>query len=109
MNSTVKFTTINVDGIKISRTWESIDEMRKDWHDAHGTTLPSLDDKLISATVEGVEFKGETFGDLAKFIDLDNITFLCFGGYGAEESCEHCCNAERCKEFTANLDGKTGE
>ena len=70
-DKTVKFTTVNVDNIRISRTFMSVEEMRKDWHDERGTTLPSLDDKLISAEVNGEAFNGETFEDLDKFIELD--------------------------------------
>ena len=70
-DKTVKFTTVNVDNIRISRTFMNVAEMRKDWHDERGTTLPSLDDKLVSAEVNGEVFNGETFEDLAKFIDLD--------------------------------------
>lgn len=73
----IKFTTINVDDMQITREFNSIDEMRVDWNSEDGTTLPSLDDELIEATINNSEkqvvLKGGTFEDLAKIIDLDGL------------------------------------
>lgn len=70
----IKFTTINVDGKEITREFDSVDEMRADWNAESGTTLPSLDDKLLEASIdEKVNITGGTFETLAKLLDLDDI------------------------------------
>lgn len=71
-NNNIKFTTINVENIKVSREFKSVAEMKKDWN-SDNCTLPMLDDELVSAEVGGKEFKGNTFADLVSFIELDKI------------------------------------
>ena len=67
----IKFTTINVDDLNITRTFNSIEEMQEDWNSPDGTTLPSLDDKLVYAEINNKEFKGSTFDCLARALGLD--------------------------------------
>lgn len=67
----IKFTTVNVDGVKIPRIFIDINEMKADWNDPNGTSLPSLDDQLVSAEIDGNKFIGKTFDDLVKVLGLD--------------------------------------
>lgn len=67
----IKFTTINVDGVKIPRIFMDVKEMKADWWDPEGTSLPQMDDPLVSAEVDGNKFIGETFGDLVNVLGLD--------------------------------------
>lgn len=66
----IRFTTVNVDGLEVTRQFNSADEMVEDWNREDGTTLPSLDDTLIKADVDGVKIEGETFADLASAVGL---------------------------------------
>ena len=70
-NKMVKFTTVNVDGETVSRSFSNIEEMRMDWQNEDGTTLPSLDDKLVEASLDNIQFVGNIFNDFATFIALD--------------------------------------
>ena len=61
----IRFTTINVDGIAVPRTFNTLDEMKVDWEREDGTTLPSLDDELVFGEINGVKVTGKTFNDFA--------------------------------------------
>lgn len=61
----IRFTTINVDGIAVPRTFNTVEEMRVDWENEEGTTLPSLDDELVFGEINGVKVNGKTFNDFA--------------------------------------------
>lgn len=67
----IKFTTVNVDGVRIPRIFMDINEMKADWNDPNGTSLPSLDDQLVSAEVDSNKFIGKTFADLVNVLGLD--------------------------------------
>lgn len=67
----IKFTTVNVDGVRIPRIFMDINEMKADWNDPNGTSLPSLDDQLVMAEVDGNKFIGKTFADLVNVLGLD--------------------------------------
>ena len=67
----IKFTTVNVDGVRIPRIFMDINEMKEDWNDPNGTSLPSLDDQLVRAEVDGNKFIGKTFADLVNVLGLD--------------------------------------
>lgn len=67
----IKFTTVNVDGVRIPRIFMDINEMKADWNDPNGTSLPSLDDQLVRAEVDGNKFIGKTFADLVNVLGLD--------------------------------------
>ena len=67
----IKFTIVNVDGVRIPRIFMDINEMKADWNDPNGTSLPSLDDQLVSAEVDSNKFIGKTFADLVNVLGLD--------------------------------------
>ena len=60
----VKFTTINVDGKRVSREFKTAKEVINDWNSEDGTTLPSNDDEVVYAEVDGKEVKCNQFIDL---------------------------------------------
>ena len=67
----IKFTIVNVDGVRIPRIFMDINEMKADWNDPNGTSLPSLDDQLVSAEVDSNKFIGKTLADLVNVLGLD--------------------------------------
>ena len=70
----IKFTTINVDGKKITREFETIEEMKKDWH-SNNCTLPMLDDEVIYAEVdEMVLHYPKYFKDLIEELGIESKT-----------------------------------
>ena len=50
----IKFTTINVDGIEITREFNTVDEIKKDWY-SDDCTLPSNDDTVVYAEIDGMQ------------------------------------------------------
>lgn len=50
----IKFTTINVDGLKITRDFNSVEEIKQDWY-SDNCTLPANDDEVIYAEIDGVQ------------------------------------------------------
>ena len=60
----IKFTTINVDGIKITREFNTVEEIKKDWY-SDDCTLPANDDEIIYAELDGMQLHyPKTFEDL---------------------------------------------
>lgn len=49
----VKFTTTDIDGLSVSRKFDSIGEVLRNWWSSEGTDLPGGDDKVVSIEVEG--------------------------------------------------------
>ena len=50
----IKFTTINVDGLKVTREFNSVEEIKQDWY-SDNCTLPANDDEVIYAEIDGVQ------------------------------------------------------
>ena len=50
----IKFTTINVDGLKVTREFNSVEEIKQDWY-SNNCTLPANDDEVIYAEIDGVQ------------------------------------------------------
>ena len=50
----IKFTTINVDGLKVTREFNSVEEIKQDWY-SDNCTLPANDDGVIYAEIDGVQ------------------------------------------------------
>ena len=63
----IQTTTINVDGKEVTCTWSTIEEFKKDWF-SDDWPGPSLDDEVVSATVDGREVQAEIFKDVMDFI-----------------------------------------
>ena len=60
----IKFTTINVDGVEVTREFETVEEIKRDWW-SDDCTLPANDDKVIRAEVDGAKLDSlTTFEDL---------------------------------------------
>ena len=49
----IKFTTINVDGVKVTREFNTAEEVKNEWM-SDECDLPSNDDELIEAEIDGV-------------------------------------------------------
>lgn len=50
----IRLKTINVDGMEIERTFESVSEILKNWWDEeHGTDLPGGDDEVLELAIDG--------------------------------------------------------
>lgn len=49
----IKFTTINVDGVEITRTFSTVEELEKEWR-SENCDLPANDDRVIYAEVYGL-------------------------------------------------------
>lgn len=50
----IKFTTINVDGVEITRTFNTVEEIRKEWY-SEDCNLPSNDDEVVYAEIDGMQ------------------------------------------------------
>ena len=49
------FKTKNVDEIEITNSFGTVEEIRENWFDENGTTLPGSEDELISCSINGVD------------------------------------------------------
>lgn len=65
----IKTITINGDGKEITRTWTTFEQFEKEWN-GNSWDGPALEDKVISASVDGIEVKAETFKDVMDFIEI---------------------------------------
>ena len=50
----IKFTTINVDGLKVTREFNSVKEIKQDWY-SDNCSLPANDDEVIYAEIDGIQ------------------------------------------------------
>ena len=67
----IKFTTINVDEKEVTREFESVEEIKKDWH-SDNCTLPMLDDEVVYAEVDGVILHyPKVFADLVEELGIE--------------------------------------
>lgn len=68
----IKFTTINVDGIKITREFNTVEEIKKDWY-SDDCTLPANDDEIIYAELDGIQLHyPKIFEDLLDELGIIN-------------------------------------
>lgn len=66
----IKFTTINVDEVEITREFETVKEIKDDWH-SDNCTLPANDDKVVYAEIDGVQLHyPKVFEDLMEELGL---------------------------------------
>lgn len=66
--SMMNFTSVNVDGNKVDKTYKLLSEFKDDWFSSN-CGAPSLDDEVIKATVCGSRIHCETFLDVVKYIE----------------------------------------
>ena len=60
----IKFTTVNVDGMVVTREFNTLEEIRSDYY-SDDCTLPANDDKVLYAELDGVQLHyPATFEDL---------------------------------------------
>lgn len=48
----IKFTTVNCNGVKIERSFDSIADIIKDWWNEEGTTLPDSEDPVVCYNID---------------------------------------------------------
>ena len=65
----IRFETINVDGNRITREFQTVEEISNDWH-SDDCTLPANDDKVIWADRDGISIKATVFEDIIKKLEI---------------------------------------
>jgi len=65
----IKFTTINVEGKRVEREFNSLAEILKNWW-SEDTDLPSNDDEVVECTVDGQAIKAKDFYDLIQTFEI---------------------------------------
>ena len=67
----IKFTTVNVDGMKITREFNTVEEIKKDWY-SDDCTLPANDDEVIYAEIDGMQLHyPKIFEDLIEELGIE--------------------------------------
>lgn len=66
----IRFKTINVDGNKITREFQTVEEIKNDWY-SDDCTLPANDDKVIWAERDGISIKATVFEDIIKKLGIE--------------------------------------
>lgn len=67
----IEFTTINADGIKVTRQFRSCEEILASWWGSEMTDLPAGDDSVVDFRIDGKQVKLQE-GEIFDFI----ITYL---------------------------------
>ena len=71
----IKFTTINVDGVEVTREFKSIKDLRKEYY-SDDCDLPANDDKIVYAEVEGCKLHyPKIFEDLIDELGIKIMNF----------------------------------
>lgn len=68
----IKFTTINVDGLKVSREFENIRDLKNEYYSSN-CDLPANDDEVIYAELYGNQLQISTFEDLLQELGIENF------------------------------------
>jgi hypothetical protein len=50
----IKLTTINIDGVEVTREFNTVEEIKKDWY-SDNCTLPANDDEVVYAELDGIQ------------------------------------------------------
>lgn len=59
----------NCDGEEVNYKYPELEDLKVEWHGEHECPIiPMLDDKLLFASVEGKEIKGETAEDVFRYL-----------------------------------------
>ena len=66
----VEFVVINCDDREVTYHYESMESFRQEWFKEDDPRVPMLDDKLVSARVEGAEYHGSTFLDVMNAMSI---------------------------------------
>jgi hypothetical protein len=67
----IKFTTINVDGLEITREFKTIKALKNEYY-SNDCDLPANDDEVVFAEVDGVQLHyPKTFEDLIDELGID--------------------------------------
>ena len=70
----IKFTTINVDGLEVTRQFKTIRELKNEYY-SDNCDLPANDDKIIFAEINGEQLQGvKTFEELMDILDSGSFT-----------------------------------
>lgn len=67
----IKFTTVNIDGIQITRNFNNFEEILREWY-SDNCDLPANDDCLISAEINGEKIMVETFEEFINVLRNNN-------------------------------------
>lgn len=65
----IKFKTINVDGMEVTREFNNVEEIKNDWF-SDDCTLPMLDDKVVFAEIDGKNIEANVFEDILYVLDV---------------------------------------
>lgn len=65
----IKFKTINVDGMEVTREFNNVEEIRNDWF-SDDCTLPMLDDVVVFAEIDGKNIEANVFEDILYVLDV---------------------------------------
>lgn len=70
----IKFTTINVDGLEVTRHFKTIRELKNEYY-SDNCDLPANDDRIIFAEINGEQLQGmKTFEELMDILDEGEFT-----------------------------------
>lgn len=68
----IEFTTINVDGIRVTRQFRSCEEILTCWWESEMNDLPASDDNIVDFRIDGEQVRlqeGEIFASIITYIE----------------------------------------
>ena len=66
----IKFKTINIDGMEITREFNTVEEVENDFY-SEDCSLPANDDEVIEAEYDGEKIDAKIFLDIIKALGIE--------------------------------------